>query len=171
MAIDPREESDGRVPPQPKTAQFAAPEKSELLLAELKALMVGNFAEVKVRLDSQDGVLARVVNEGVRTNTRLDRIEHRVDEVETRMGRASTGVRGLSQTDLAHEAQLAAEKTAREALAKQVDGLTVTQEVQLAILSRLDKLAANPLVKAVVAMALTALVAWLATHGGVPVAR
>ncbi len=54
---------------------------------------------------------------------------------------------------------------AREDLAKQVAALATTNATQLAILSRLDKVASNPLVKTVGAMLFTAFVTWLATKG------
>ncbi len=93
-------------------------------------------------------------------------------EDEHRLLKLSGGVRGLSGTDLQHEAQLSQERAAREALADKatelatkVDALAKTNETQLAILSRLDGIAKNPLVKTLGAMLLTAVITWLATHG------
>lgn len=77
-----------------------------------------------------------------------------------------------SQVSMESEAQLAQERAAREELAAKVDALALghaaldsKQDMQLAILGRLDKVASNPLVKTVAAMLATALVTWLASHG------
>lgn len=84
------------------------------LLEDLSRVVRSGLKEVNVRLED-------VVNEGIRTNTRLTRIEERVDEVEGRIGRTSHRVREVSSNDLSNHAQLAselaAEKKAREALA------------------------------------------------------
>jgi predicted nucleic acid-binding Zn-ribbon protein len=149
------------MPEQPKTKEIPAAKPEDILLAELRS----GFRTVNARLDVQDATLDNVVREGQRTNVRLTRIEERVDEVETRMGRTSSRVKEVSQADLAHDAQLAQERAAREALAQKVDALDAKQDTQLAILTRLDGIAKNPLVKTIAAMLATAFVTWLATHG------
>jgi hypothetical protein len=50
--------------------------------------------------------------------------------------------------------------------AEKVDRLTATQDVQLAILARLDKVASNPTVKVIAGMVATAILTWLAAHSG-----
>ena len=99
-------------------------------------------------------------------------IENRQNEVDARASRASTGVRVLSQTDQAHDAQLAQERASREELAKKTDSiasevatLRQTNDVQLAILSRLDSITSNPIVKTLAAMIATAAMTWLAAKG------
>jgi chromosome segregation ATPase len=117
--------------------------------------------------------LTRSVKEGIAevradvalVSNDLGIVKDRVTILESERARFSNGVRALSGTDLTHEAQLAAEKVAREDLAKEVADLKATNATQLAILSRLDNIAKNPLVKTLGAMLLTALVTWLATHG------
>jgi hypothetical protein len=84
---------------------------------------------------------------------------------EQRANRTSAGVRSLSTTDAAQEAQLAQERAAREELAAKVDSLAKTNETQLAILGRLDAVVKNPLAKTLVAMLATAAITWLAGHG------
>ena len=84
---------------------------------------------------------------------------------EARTGRASFRIREVSQTDLEQSSQLAKEIEAREALATQVEELVKTNAVQLGILSRLDKVTQNPLVKVVLTMLATAVLTWLAARG------
>jgi hypothetical protein len=50
--------------------------------------------------------------------------------------------------------------------ASKVDRLTATQDIQLAILARLDKVASNPTVKVIAGMVATAILTWLASRGG-----
>lgn len=156
-------------PPLPKTTQLpAVPEWAIELTRSVKS----GFGAINSRLDAQEVSLERVVNEGIRTNTRLTRIEERVDELEMRIGRASNRVREVSQTDLEQSAQLVQERTAREAITAKVDALaadiatlSATNSTQLAILSRLDRVTSNPMVKTVAAMIATALITWLTSHG------
>lgn len=140
---------------------------------KLTEKVVGGFGAMTTRLDKQDEVLERVANESIDTNTRLVKVELRLEsaerkvgDIEERLGRTSTGVKGLSTSDAEQAAQLAQERAAREELAKKVDGLTATQDMQLAILSRLDRVASNPTVKVIAGMVATALLTWLASHGG-----
>jgi len=79
-------------------------------------------------------------------------------EQDARATRASAGVRGLSNTDMAHEAAIAS-------LTTKMDALSTTQDVQLAILGRLDKLASNPSVKIILTVAATAIASWAASRG------
>jgi hypothetical protein len=160
--------SDNEMPTQPKTKELPAVDKQDILLAEMRR----GFATVEGRLDSQDTKLDKVVTEGIEANVRLDRVEvrlgkveSRVEELESRTGRNSSRVREASENDMAHDAQLAQERAARESLAAKVDSLTKTQDTQLSILVRLDRVASNPLVKTLGAMLLTAVITYLASHG------
>lgn len=163
-------------PKQPTTKELpAVPEWA----AELTRSVKTGFGEVHKRLDDQDTKLDKVVTEGIESNTRLTRIEVRVDgverhvgDLEARVGRASHRVREQSQTDVEQSAQLAQERAAREALAADsaavkhdVTELKQSQELQLAILTRLDKIAANPNLKIILAVLATAATAWLANKG------
>ena len=56
-----------------------------------------------------------------RFQKRMTRVEAWKDEVDARMNRSSERVRGQSEVDLAHEAKIAAEIQAREALAHKVE--------------------------------------------------
>ncbi len=142
------------MPAQPKTAELPAADP----IAVLTRTLVTGLRDINATLDS-------VVHEGQRTNSRLTRIEERVDEVEGRIGRNSQRVQESSKVDLDHEAKLATEIVARQELAAKVDALTETQATQLAILGRLDKVASNPTVKVLAGMIATAVLTWLASHG------
>ncbi len=142
------------MPPQPTTTQLPAADP----MAVLQRTIIAGFRDINATLDS-------VVHEGQRTNSRLTRIEERVDEVEGRIGRNSARVQESSKVDLEHEAKLAVEIIARQELASKVDALTETQATQLAILGRLDKVASNPTVKVLAGMIATALLSYLASKG------
>ena len=92
-------------------------------------------------------------------------LKSRVDILETERTKLSGGVRGLSTSNAEQDAQLAQERAAREALAKQVEALTTMQQTQLDILGRLDKVASNPLFKTIVTILGTAFATWAASKG------
>lgn len=146
----------------PKTTQLAAvPEWA----AELTRATKEGFSRISANLELVSTDLSVVKD-------RVNILESRQNEFDTRASRSSEGVRGLSQADHSHDAQLVQERSAREALAKKTDSiasevtsLKATNETQLAILSRLDRVASNPLVKTMAAMLATALITWLASKG------
>lgn len=157
---------------QPTTKQLPAADPVQVLLLKLQRGMEAGFEHVGERLDRQDTVLSRVAAEGVEVNTRLTRIEVRVEhaekgveDLEARIGRTSSRVREGSQTTLETESRLAQEIVARQATDAKLDSLTASQETQLAILSRLDKFAANPNIKIILAVLATALMSWAASKG------
>lgn len=156
------------MPPQPKTREIPAPRPEEILLAEVRS----GFRSVNQRLDTQDATMEKLVTEGIESNVRLTRIEVRVEgaelrvaELESRIGRTSSRVKEVSQQDMAQDAQLAQERAAREALAAKVDAIAKTNETQLAILARLDKVASNPTVKLILFAIGVAVTGWLMSHG------
>lgn len=154
------------MPEQPKTAQLPAADPVQVLLLKMQRSIESGFVAVDHRLDRQESTLAKVANDGVETNTRLARVEVRVEaaersvgELEGRIGRTSTRVREASQVDMEQDAQLAQERAAREALAAKVDKLVGIGE-------RLEKVTSNPTVKVLAGMLATAALTWLASHGG-----
>ncbi len=151
MSDDPRVEP----PEQPKTKEIAAVPPWAI---ELTRAMKDGIAEVRADI-------SLVSNDVGLLKQRVSIIESLRVEDEARAVKLSGGVRGLSNSDLEHASQLAQERAARESLAVKVDSLTSTQETQLAILSRLDRVASNPLVKTLAAMFATAVLTWLASHG------
>ncbi len=156
------EETRPEMPAQPKTRELPAADRTEIQINEIKVLMLKGMGELDVKMAL--GFKA-IMGDVADLSRRLIYVEDWKSESEARMTKTSLAVRGASQVDLAHEAQLAHERDAREALATKVDELAKTNETQLAILGRLDKVASNPLVKTVAAMLATALVTWLASHG------
>ena len=151
MAIDDRVEPPAEKP----TVEIA---KVPAWAIELTTAMKTGIAEVRadIGLVSNDlGVLKQRVSiiEGLRNSE------------EARASKLSGGVRGLSNATLEHDAQLAAERMARETLAAKVDALTASQELQLAILSRLDKVMSNSSVKVILGVLAMAAASWAATKG------
>ncbi len=151
---DPRAEP----PEQPKTTQIPAISPIEVAITQLTRTVESGIRELRADVGLVSNDLSIVKD-------RVGIIESWKNDQDARASRTSAGVRSLSTTDAAHEAQLAQERAAREALAKEVSDLKATNETQLAILGRLDKVASNPLVKTLGAMLATAVITWLATHG------
>lgn len=143
------------MPEQPKTTQLAAvPEWAIELTRSMKEGFRVTNANIEV-----------VSNDLTVVKDRLVIVERWKGEQDERASRMSTGVRGLSSANLEQDAQLAQERAAREALASKVQELTDSQAVQLAILTRLDKVASNPTVKVLLFLAGTAATGYLATKG------
>lgn len=123
--------------------------------------------------------IALVANDVSIVKDRVAVVESRVLSLEEAKKVNSMRAQQSSSIDLEHEAKLAAEITARTELAAKVDALALghvalnekadkldgKQDLQLAILGRLDSITKNPLVKTLGAMLITALVTWLASHG------
>jgi hypothetical protein len=152
------------MPEQPTTKELPAADPVQVLLIKIQRSMEAGFNGVGDRLDRQDRVLERVSSEGIEVNTRvarievrLEKVEHGVEDLEARVGRASTRVKQVSEQDLAQDAQLAQERAAREELAEKVDKL-------LGIGERLEKVTKNPTIKVLAGMLATAAITWLAAH-------
>jgi len=157
------------MPPQPTTKELPAPSKDEVLFAELKSLLVRGLGELDTKVAAGfTNVRAdiAVVADDVRvTKDRVSNLETRTASLEGRAQTVSERVRGASAADLSHDAKLAAEITAREALAADVATIKSTNEAQLAILARLDKVASNPTVKVVLFLIGTLVTGYLAQKG------
>jgi len=113
-----------------------------------------------------------VSNDVTIVKDRVGLVEQRVGVLEESRTRTSNGVRQLSSHDSEQDAQLAQERAAREAVAAElasvkakVVDLSASNEVQLAILTRLDKVASNPHIKLILAVLGTAATTWLASKG------
>lgn len=133
---------------------------------KLTEKVVGGFTAVNVRLDGLEGTDKTLANEVARMSTAVDDLRAADRRHEDDVRRLSDRIKAPSSADLSNESLIASEIVARTELAAKVDALTATQEVQLAILSRLDKVASNPTVKVIAGMIATALLTWLASHGG-----
>jgi ABC-type phosphate/phosphonate transport system ATPase subunit len=150
--------SQDEMPEQPKTAKIAAANPLEIAIIELTRSVRSGIAELRVDIGLVSNDLGIV-------KQRVSIIESLRVEDEARALKLSGGVRGLSQHDAEQSTQLAQEKAAREALATKVDELSASQDVQLAILGRLDKLAANPTVKVLLFALGTIATGYLASKG------
>ena len=96
----------------------------------------------------------------------LANVVARVDLIEARKPITSERVQAMvSDGDLVHEAKLAEEIVARKSLAAKVDGLDTKQDTQLAILTRLESITKNPLVKTIATAIGTAFLTWLSMKG------
>jgi len=84
---------------------------------------------------------------------------------EDRMSRNSMRASQQTEQDMEQAAQLAQEKAAREELASKFEELATDQKLQLAILSRLDKVASNPVMKVTIAIVAGIVTSWLANRG------
>ncbi len=189
MTDDPRREPTEQ---QPTTKQLPAADPVQVLLLKLQRGMEAGFEHVGERLDRQDTVLGRVVSEGVEVNTRLTRIEVRVEhaekgveDLEARIGRNSARVQQTSQEGMESQAQLAQERAAREAVEAKVDALTTKTDglakghediiaktdAQTKILvdtaTAVSKFVATPTVKIIGGVLLGIVSTWLAKHYGI----
>ncbi len=161
---------DPRVDPPEQKPTKQLP-REDILQAQLKQLLdrtAEGFAKVDGLAGDVRNLTANVELVSSDLGVVKDRVtilESRRNDDDARTSKLSGGVRGLSTSNAEQDAQLAQERMAREALAKEVADLKGSQALQLTILTRLDNITKNPLVKTLGAMLLTALVTWLATHG------
>lgn len=142
------------LPDQPTTKQVP---REDILQAQVSLLLTRvteGFGKVETL---SDNVTKLTANVEIVSND-LGIVKDRVSILETERTKLSGGVRGLSTSDAGQNMQIAS-------LAVKVDALTASQDLQLTILSRLDKVASNPLVKTMGAMLATAVITWLASHG------
>ena len=107
--------SDEKMPEQPKTAEIPAADKQEILLAELKVLMVSGFRDASADIKNLD--------------TKVDRLEANLDlqggelglmkkeitliyewksDVDNRLKANSQRAQAISNADMEHESKIAA---------------------------------------------------------------
>jgi hypothetical protein len=146
------------MPAQPKTATFAAADKNEILLAEIKATVGSKVDRLEANLELQGGEIGLIKRE-------VSLLYDWRDGVDERLRSNSMRARGASQVDLEQAKALSDEVTARESLKETVDDLAKSNAVQLAILERLDKVAKHPTVKIVLAIIGFLGASWLAARG------
>ncbi|MEO5964020.1 MAG: hypothetical protein ABIR11_01045 [Candidatus Limnocylindrales bacterium] len=157
---DPRKDPEPKAPygPQPKTTNL--PAVTERALLEDLGRVVRNIADTVGETRSDMHKLTVKVDGA---DERLGRIEGRVAILESvpitivpsippPPALTSTKVRALidgttSAIDLAHESQLAQERAAREALAKEVADLKATNAEQLDLLKTITSVLDKPMVK------------------------
>lgn len=119
--------------------------------------------------DTVNANVALVSNDVDIVKRRIASVEERQSDLEEWRRHTSERVRGIatqtSDADLTQAAKLADEIVARQELAKKVDSLDAKQDMQLAILTRLDSVAKNPLVKGIAQALGIAFLTWLGMRG------
>ncbi|HXG69976.1 MAG TPA: hypothetical protein VNJ04_05105 [Gemmatimonadaceae bacterium] len=146
------------MPAQPTTKQIPAADPVQVLLLQLKSSMDTGFRETNANIDLLSGDLTSVKAE-------VRAIQTWKGEQEARSTRTSHRVQQVSDADLEQSAQLAQERSAREALATKVGDLDHKQDVQLALLKQLVKLTEKPVVKLVATAIGTAILGYLSARG------
>ena len=138
-------------------------EKPPAWAVALKDEIAQGFASVDSRLDGLETNLDIQGSSMKGLADRMGRVEDRLGKVEDRATRNSDRVKGESQHSVEQDAALTK-------VLLEVDGLKSATAAQTAILTRLEtgasKVLANPLVRSLLVMIGTALMTWLASHGG-----
>lgn len=96
---------------------------TQLPKVDIPSMLTSLAADMKQVLNATDKMSSDVdmlISDGRKTNQRLTRVEERLDDFDGRLMRNSSRVKEPSQHDLAAAAELANERTAREALATEV---------------------------------------------------
>lgn len=147
--------SDDNMPAQPSTVQLpAVPEWAIELTKSVKS----GFRAAEERFDKQDATLQTLADNDLKSTERIAKLEVRIEDLEEGRTKWSGGIKNLSQSDDGQNMQIAS-------LAVKVDELSKSQELQLAILARLDKLASNPSIKVLLGVAAMAAASWAAARG------
>ncbi len=110
--------------------------------------------------------LGKTINDGFQNiANRLDGFENRLEDVESWRRRTSLRVGAIatstSSSDLSQEARLAAHDDKLKTIDEK-------QNLQIAILTRLDGFASKPMVKYIAGLIGLAIIAWLTSHGAKP---
>ncbi len=155
------------MPPQPSTVQLPAVPAWAI---ELTRSVREGFAGVDARLDT---IEANVELQGGTTRDvakRMTGLEERVQHIEERQHTTSVRIKEPSEHDLETQRDLAVEIVARKKLATDVEAIKADTAAQTVILTKLEtaasKFAANPIVRSIAVMLGTAILTWLAAHGG-----
>jgi hypothetical protein len=128
------------MPAQPATKQLPAVSHVEILLTQIQAAMDAGFHTLRADVGLISNDLGIVKD-------RVGIIESWKNDVDARSTRTSSRVRQASEQDMAHEAQLAQERAAREALATEVADLKSVNAKQTLMLATITGLLDKPLVK------------------------
>lgn len=117
--------SNDEMPPQPKTQQLPAADKQEILLAELKVLMIGGFKDLDAKVDRLEANLELQGGEIGLVKKEVALIFAWKGDVDEKLKNNSLRAQATSSVDLDHEAKLGLamaalteEKAKREALEK-----------------------------------------------------
>lgn len=146
--------SEGQPPEKPTTQLPAVPQWAIELTMNVKQ----GFAAVESRLDVMESNLELQGGSVVDIGKRLTSIESRVGEAEARLNNGSLRAKELSGVDLKHDAAIAQ-------LVTDVAEVKATNEKQLAILTKLENVAANPMVRRIAYALGTLILGYLAAKG------
>lgn len=142
-------------PPEKKTVEFARPPDWAIALTEK---VTTGFAAVESRLDTMETNI-EIQGDSVKNIAgRMTSLEARVGRVEERQETNSVRAKSTTETDHQQDAAIAQ-------ILVDVQGLKETQTTQLAILHRLDAIAANPMVRRVAYAIGGAVLAYLSAKG------
>ncbi len=143
------------MPKQPTTVALEKPPAWAIAIAEGQA---AGFASINEKVDSLATSVEVLQHDAKDTRLRLGRMEREVDEVKGRQNDGSMRIKAESKANLEQDAAMA------HVIAK-VASLEETQTQQLAILKRLDAVAANPMVRRVAYAIGSAILIYLASKG------
>ena len=114
-------------PEQPKTVAIPKADKNEILLAELKSMVAGGFAEVHVELGGLDTKVDRLEANQALQGGQVSVVQSEIrtlfewkGAVEARLSSNSMRAAATSSIDLDHEAKIAATITKTDLLEKAI---------------------------------------------------
>lgn len=145
----------------------------EAVLNERLDRIVDGIAAVSGQVDRLDGSVSLVINDVTIVKDRIAMIERRTEQLETAGTRRSDAVKAVdartSAQDMEQAAQLAQERAAREALAKEVKQLTEINSKQMRALEELNATAksivGNKMIRQIAYGVGTLILLWLASKG------
>lgn len=144
------------MPEQPKTKEIP-----RVVVPFKPATLDDVLVAIRRLTDSHDSLMSAQVHT---TDLVLD-LAAEVGEIKRRQDQHSVRAKQPSEHDLAAAAELAKEIAARQSLAAKVDALDAKQDTQLALLERLNSVAAHPMVRRIAYALGGLLLAYLAGRG------
>ena len=140
-------------------------EKPTVKFAEVPTWAVELTRSVKTGFATLGADIALVSNDLGAVKGRVALLETHRNDMDARANRTSARVQQASDVDLEQAAQLAHERTAREALAAEVAAIKAETTTQTQLLSQLLKLTEKPVVKLIATAVGTAILTWLSARG------
>ena len=144
---------------------MATNEEIMTALVDMRKDVCSHLHDMTARADATDKAIASIDRALGVVDRSLTALDDQVTALSEAKRSNSMRAKTLSDADLETSRALADEIAARKVVAEKVDKLTSSNELQLAILTRLDSVAKNPLVKTLSAVVVTAFITWLATKG------
>lgn len=154
--------SNAGQPPEKPTVELEKPPAWAISLSEK---VTTGFAGVDARLDGIETTVDNLVSDGKASNLRMTTLEVKFDEYDKRANTNSMRAKQSSEVDLKHEADIAAEKKAREELAAKLADIEKKTDVQTVMLTKAFSLTKDPRVVAVAAFFYFWLRGYAAKHG------